>query len=251
MTTVLAYHAIGDVDAAIDHNNLFTSVAAFHEQLEFLRRRRRVVPLTDVVQGRVPTTGPPAVAITFDDAYVSVRDIALPLLREYDFPATVFVPTMWLGRPNGWDPPSTLPLDVLDADGLRALGADGFDVQSHGHAHIDMRIATPDEVRADLETSHDVLADIVGVAPTQLAWPFRTGSAEAQRVAADLGLTAAFSIDLPHDGRFAWGRVQVTPRDSRRLFALKTTGHYLSLRHSALLSRAYRLVKPIVRRGDR
>jgi peptidoglycan/xylan/chitin deacetylase (PgdA/CDA1 family) len=251
MTTVLAYHAVGDVDPSRDRNNLYTPVAAFRSQLDFLRRRRRVVPLADVVAGRVASGGRPAVALTFDDAYTSVRDVALPLLQQYDFPATVFAPTMWLGRPNGWDEPSDIPLDVLDPAGLRELATNGVDVQSHGHAHIDMRTASPDEVRADLVTSRDVLAEIIGGVPTQLAWPFRTGSPEAQRVAADVGFEVAFSIDLPHEGAYAWGRVQVTPRDGQRLFALKTTGRYLSLRHSTLLSRAYGLVKPIVRRGDR
>jgi peptidoglycan/xylan/chitin deacetylase (PgdA/CDA1 family) len=251
MTTVLAYHAVGDVDPTLDRNNLYTPSAAFQAQLQFLRRRRRVVPLADVVASRVPTGGRPTVALTFDDAYTSVRDVALPLLQQYGFPATVFAPTMWLGRPNGWDEPGEVPLDVLDAAGLHELVAGGVDVQSHGHAHIDMRTATTEEVRADLVTSRDVLADVLGTAPTQLAWPFRTGSAHAQSVAAEVGFSAAFSIDLPHDGAFAWGRVQVTPRDGRLLFALKTSGHYPSLRYSALLSRAYGLVKPIVRRGDR
>ena len=249
MTTVLAYHAVGDVDPALDRNNLYTSVAAFRAQLDYLRRRRRVVPLSDVVAGRVPSGGRPAVALTFDDAYTSVRDIALPLLKQHGFPATVFAPTMWLGRPNGWDEPSDIPLDVLDASGLRELADNGIDVQSHGHAHLDMRTASVEEVRADLVTSRDVLADVLGTVPVQLAWPFRTGSAGAQAVAADVGFAAAFSIDLPHDGPFAWGRVQVTPGDGMRIFALKTSGHYLALRHSALLSRGYALVKPVVRRS--
>lgn len=251
MTTVLAYHAVGDVDPSLDRHNLYTPVAAFHAQLEYLRRRRRVVKLADVVAGRVPAGGRPAVALTFDDAYTSVRDVALPLLQQFGFPATVFAPTMWLGRPNGWVEPSALPLDILDAAGLRELVAAGVDVQSHGHAHIDMRVATPEQVRTDLTTSRDVLADVLGTIPTELAWPFRTGSADAQAIAAELGFAAAFSIDLPHDGELAWGRVQVTPGDGLRLFALKTAGRYLALRHSALLSGAYRLVKPLVRRGAR
>jgi hypothetical protein len=55
MTTVLAYHAVGDVDRSLDRNNLYTPLAAFRAQLEFLSRRRRVVALADVVAGRVPS----------------------------------------------------------------------------------------------------------------------------------------------------------------------------------------------------
>ena len=56
--TVLAYHAVGDVDAEQDVHSLFTPVAAFARQMA--RIARRAVPLEDVVAGRAR---PGAVAI--------------------------------------------------------------------------------------------------------------------------------------------------------------------------------------------
>ena len=44
---------------------------------------------------------PPAtrtVAVTFDDAYRSVLDLAAPLLRRLGIPGTVFVPTAFAAR---------------------------------------------------------------------------------------------------------------------------------------------------------
>lgn len=37
-----------------------------------------------------------SIALTFDDGYVSVYDIAFPLLRKYDAPATIYLPTDWI-----------------------------------------------------------------------------------------------------------------------------------------------------------
>jgi hypothetical protein len=67
-------------------------------------------------------------------------------------------------------------------------------------------------------------------------------------VAAEEGFSAAFSIDAPDEGVFAWERVQITPRDGRMLFGLKASGRYLRLRYSKPLSATYRLFKPLVRR---
>ena len=64
-------------------------------------------------------------AITFDDGYVDVLAAALPVLERFDLPATVFLPTGWLGssRRFWWDDlarvvlttrslPETLELDL-------------------------------------------------------------------------------------------------------------------------------------------
>ena len=41
-----------------------------------------------------------AVAITFDDGFANLRDQAWPLLREHDWPATVFVVSDLAGTTN-------------------------------------------------------------------------------------------------------------------------------------------------------
>jgi peptidoglycan/xylan/chitin deacetylase (PgdA/CDA1 family) len=242
--TVLAYHGVGEPPAGEDRHNLFVTPQRFAEQMAFLARRRRVVPLTDLLAGGA---GPRAVAITFDDAYRHVLETALPVLERHGFPSTVFVPTRFVGGRNEWDEPSACDLDVMSADELLEAERRGMRVESHGHAHIDCRTAPIDDVRADLAASQDRLEELVGRRPRLLAWPFRDGSPQARAEAERLGFDVAFSIDLPHAGPFSHERVQVTPRDSLRLFALKTSGRYPALRHSPALDRGYRLVRRVVR----
>ena len=245
--TILAYHGVARCGPDDDPHRLFVSPEAFAAQMAALARRRRVVSLDEVLDDGV-SDGRPLVAITFDDAYESVLTEAAPVLRAHGFPATVFAPTAWLGRRSAWMQEMRAPVDILDPDGLRALEREGVQVESHGHGHIDLSAADEGDIRRDLEQSISALTEILGRAPRFLAYPFRTGSPVAADVAAELGFADAFSIDLPDEGRFRRGRVQVTPLDGPALFRLKTGGLYLRLRFAPPLAAAYRVSKIVLRR---
>jgi hypothetical protein len=68
-------------------------------------------------------------------------------------------------------------------------------------------------------------------------------------VAEATGLRAAFTIDERHRGTYLWERVQITPLDGSVTFALKTNGHYMRVRNSAIVRKTYGAVKPAVRRA--
>ncbi len=245
--TVIAYHAIGDCPRKADVNNLFVKRESFRAQMEFLARHRTVLALESVVAGDVPE-GPHAVAITFDDGYVSVLQEAAPVLSAHGFKATVFVPTRWIGERNRWDDPGPCDLSIMTAEQLREVESLGVAVESHGHAHIDMGSASSDEVTKDIQQSLEILSNMLNRRPRYLAYPFGLSSADTHTAAGEIGLEAAFSIDALHAGPFAYKRVQITPLDGPRLFALKTSGRYMSLRKSRLVSAGYAVVRPVVRR---
>lgn len=71
--------------------------ALLAEQFRTLAGAFNVLPLHEAAsllqQGRLP---PGAACITFDDGYRDNHDLALPLLREFGLPATVFVATGFL-----------------------------------------------------------------------------------------------------------------------------------------------------------
>ena len=187
-------------------------------------------------------------AVTFDDGYKSVLAEAAPVLRKLGMPATVFVPTKWIGMHNTWDDAGPCELSIMDRQDLIALEEGGIAVESHGHAHIDLSTASAEAIKDDLLTATARLEDILGRAPRYLAYPYGRSSATARAVAESCGLRAAFGIDAPHGGRFAFERVQITPLDGPRLFALKTSGRYMAWRHSKLVSSGYALVRPVARR---
>ena len=244
--TVLAYHAVGSCARADDRHNLFVGVEAFAEQMKFLARRRRVVSLSDAMN---PSGhGPPAVAITFDDGYRNVLREAAPLLKEHGHVATVFVPTAFIGRRNTWIEETPCDVDIMDENELRELEQLGVRVESHGHEHIDYGVALKDEATRDLTTSLERIREITGHPARFFAYPYGRQSDNARSVARSCELDAAFTIDEPGRDLFSYERVQIAPHDGIRLFALKSSGRYMGIRHSPPVRVAYSLAKPVVRK---
>jgi peptidoglycan/xylan/chitin deacetylase (PgdA/CDA1 family) len=248
--TVIAYHAVSDCPPAADAEHIYVAPKLFERHMAFLARRRRVLPLESVVRGAVGP-GRPAVAITFDDAFRSVLTEAAPILGRHGFPATVFVPTAWLGRRVTWYAPAGCEAEVMDEPDLRALEQLGVSVESHGHEHADLSRFDGEEARRDLKASADRLAEILGRPPRYVAYPWGRSSPAARDAARSAGFEAAFEVDSPADGRFALARVGVTRLDGRALYALKTSGLYPHLRRSRVARGAYTAARPVIRRRAR
>lgn len=87
---IVAYHACEPTESAfvrgLDCN---TPPALFASHVAFFAAHYHVVPLASIVSDSPER----ALAITFDDAYRSVYEHALPVLRRYRCPAAVFVVT--------------------------------------------------------------------------------------------------------------------------------------------------------------
>jgi peptidoglycan/xylan/chitin deacetylase (PgdA/CDA1 family) len=247
---ILTYHAVADSSRADDPLDLVVSPERFAEQMAFLHEHRRVVSLDDVVRGDVGA-GPPPVAITFDDGYRSVLEHALPVLERHGFPATVFVPTRWVGRAAEWLDADDRPLPIMDADELRAVDRRGVAVESHGHGHVNLAEADFDTARADMVESRARLRELLGRDSRYFAYPFSHGSAEAQRAAAAAGFEAAFSYGAPGVRRYDWPRIPVTPYDGRRVFRAKTGGHYLEVWTSTPVRAARASTRPLRRLARR
>ena len=110
---VLTYHTLSDeLSPGTVQKQLFdlrpsVTKRQFESHLQVLKKRFQVVSLPDIVgeirdKGRLEND---SVAITFDDGYESFYRLVFPLLRKYDFPATVFLPTDFVGsqRVFWWD----------------------------------------------------------------------------------------------------------------------------------------------------
>jgi peptidoglycan/xylan/chitin deacetylase (PgdA/CDA1 family) len=96
---VLTYHGVCDNRLAGEAwiPESFVTRSAFEQQLIYIRRHATVLPLPEAVS-RLKYNDLPerAVALTFDDGYANNLELALPLLEQYECPATIFIATRYV-----------------------------------------------------------------------------------------------------------------------------------------------------------
>lgn len=72
---------------------------------------------------------PKSIVVTIDDGWLSVKDLALPILKKYDFPATLFIYSDIVGESRRF----------VTWDDLKEMQEDGMDVQCHSKSHRNLR----------------------------------------------------------------------------------------------------------------
>jgi peptidoglycan/xylan/chitin deacetylase (PgdA/CDA1 family) len=172
---VLCYHAVSERWPA----DLAVTPAQLRDQLaHLLARGYRGATFTSAV------TDPPApktVAVTFDDAYRSVLELAYPVLDRLGLPATMYVPTAWPGRdgPMAWPGidhwvggPWEDELRPLSWDELRRLERAGWEIGSHTRTHA--RLTELDDARlaAELMGSRSDCERELSRPCTSIAYPY-------------------------------------------------------------------------------
>jgi len=100
---ILTYHRIGnenDIGSRLQPG-MYVSVKLFKEHIVFLKKEFNIVKLSTLFEKRkidkLILNGKPLCILTFDDGWNDFYSNAFPLLKEFEVPATVFLPTNFIG----------------------------------------------------------------------------------------------------------------------------------------------------------
>lgn len=171
-------------------------------QLRFLLKRG-YRPLTLAAALRDPRGGRTLV-VTFDDAYRSVLRTGLPVLKQLEVPATVFVPTAFASsqEPMAWSEmaswlgtPFEPELDCMTWDELRGLRDEGWEIGSHTRTHCDLVSLGEAELASELRGSREDCERELGQPCRSLAYPFSSYDGRVKESARDAGYEAAVILD--------------------------------------------------------
>jgi peptidoglycan/xylan/chitin deacetylase (PgdA/CDA1 family) len=171
---VLCYHGV----SATWPNRLAMDPGRLRDQVDaLLRRGWRASAFTEAVTA---PAHPRTLAVTFDDALLSVVRLALPVLLGLGVPATVFAPTGFVdgGGPFAW--PETEhwlatehagELEGMSWDELAELREAGWEVGSHSVSHAHLSALDDERLVAELRESKAAIEARVGPCRA-IAYPY-------------------------------------------------------------------------------
>jgi hypothetical protein len=166
--------------------------------------------------------------ITVDDAYHSFLTDGWPLLKEYGYPATLFVSTDTVG--GG---------DYLTWQDLKALQEEGVEIGNHSASHAYLLDKLPDEsgpgwaarVSEDIRRSQLAFERHIGASPELFAYPYGEFAPELIALVKRAGFAAAFGqqsgvitagLDIFQLPRFPMGAGFTSPDEFRNKLFMKS-----------------------------
>ena len=168
---IFYYHRVADVgfvDPHLDDWNVPPHV--FEQQIAMLAESAEIVPLFELAERLKGSSSSsrPLVCLTFDDGYANFYTRALPVLKRYRAPATLFVVTSLIGdaepvpfdrwslrnrnrvSPEAWRPINWTELEDCLESGLVSIGA-------HSHSHFKGGECTRSQLAEEAERSREIL----------------------------------------------------------------------------------------------
>jgi peptidoglycan/xylan/chitin deacetylase (PgdA/CDA1 family) len=140
------------------------------------------------------TDNEPQVAVTFDDAYASFCDSALPILNRFKARSTLYVPTAYVGMRASWLRGAESCLPIVSWQTLRDLAGQMVEVGSHGHHHDALDSLPRAVVKENLHRSRCLLEDSLGTQIRSLAYPFGYNDRNVRRTAEEIGFATAVQV---------------------------------------------------------
>jgi len=219
---ILCYHGVGPSRSGEDPNFLRVPPERFRRQVAALVDAGfELLTVADLVARSDGASGPPPglAALSFDDGMDDNHSQALPILRELGVPATVYVTTGMIGKPNPW---ISTTARMMTTDELLELDAEGWELGAHTVTHPDMSQIDQAACLREVTESRATLEELTGKPVRTFAYPFCKYGDAALAAVAEAGFDAAVTCH----GRGGWSRYEtkrsmITGKDGGPSFALK------------------------------
>ncbi len=199
---ILTYHSISEGDSPLQ-----TSPPLFAQQMEWLVARGSVInaaSLSDLADhwSDLDNLAPRSVILTFDDAYADFYTHAAPVLRAHKLPATVFLPTAYVGRTNAWpgQPVWVKETPLMSWEQIAELAQAGIQFGSHTVNHPDLTALPPAEAERELAESRRSIEERTGHKVEHFCYPYGKWNAAVCDAASRVYRTACSTIagTVPH-----------------------------------------------------
>jgi len=168
--SILMYHSVGE-------NDEFFTVrpSEFSWQMEFLSNSGcKVMRLKELLAKilRKEDLPPKSIALTFDDGYEDNYLTAFPILKKYNFPATIFLVTGRIGNKN-YVNKRGINLPMLDWNQIKEMHNSGLiDFEPHTVSHPKLSQIDYNSAKREIMESKDVIENKLNKKCDFFAYPY-------------------------------------------------------------------------------
>lgn len=189
---ILLYHSVGD-----DSLYLTVKPYLFERQMMYLKEHNYNVislkQLNDIIRqpGKI---SPKTVVLTFDDGLLSHYKNVIPVLEKYNFPATFFVATGYIGQKINNS--ENKPLNTATWAQLQEMSnVSLFDIEPHGINHLEFDTLSLEETEKEIANSKQEIESKLNKHCGFFAFPRGKFKVEDKKILQDRGFVASVTIE--------------------------------------------------------
>ena len=172
------------------------------------------------------------IIITFDDGYECVYNFALPVMKDFGFPAAIFMVAGFIDHWNDWDVNlGGIKFRHLSNSQILDMHKEGWEIGSHTKNHVALSFLNSRRLENELLKSKVILEDIINEKVISIAYPFGLQNSNVLKAAMNTGYVfgcknfswSSNTIDL-----FNIPRISIDRTDNIRSFENKISPGNLS-----------------------
>lgn len=136
-----------------------------------------------------------SVIITFDDGLADFQEHAMPILARFDFPATLFVTSGYVGGTARWLAnlgEGSRPM--LSWKEIAALADAGIEIGAHSITHPQLDLIGRDQAVREINGSRDAIEAAIGRSVSSFAYPHGYSNPVTRRLVSEAGFKAACGV---------------------------------------------------------
>ncbi len=229
MFPIIMYHSV--LPEVPKGNVLTVSAGTFERQMNFFKRHNYNVAALSSVKDYIlkkKKIPPRSVALTFDDGNKDNYIYAFPVLKKYNFPATVFIIVSEVGAPGrlSWE-----EIKEMRDSGLITFGSHSF-----SHPFLDT-IQSAEDLKKEIAGSKAALEEKLGGPVELFCYPCGRFSDGVIQAVKDAGYQEAVATNpgkkIPNNNILVLKRLRIS-ENARNMFIFwfETTGYYNFIREN-------------------
>lgn len=172
MRAVLTFHSIDNKNSVISY-----PVTAFEKLLATLSDKKIPIVTLDTLIKPETNIG---VALTFDDGMQSVLNNALPVIREHQANAHIYITTSAVGTDIPWPREANTQYQMLSWDDIDQLYENGIYIENHTCSHPDFRTLSKSQITDECDKADELIEKQLGRKPKHFAYPYGYHNSQAR-----------------------------------------------------------------------